>query len=349
MTLYYDAAGNRTAMADGQGQVAYQYDILSRLTKESRTFSVWGGAAHNPYELSYTYKASGQLATLTDPFGAQFVYTYDRAARLRKVTGSDYAGVTTYAQDVEYRAWGGVKSARFGDSYSQTTSYDAQMRPLNYRLTYGTSTSIQRLDYVFYKDGRLGSVTDLDDTAGTAPPDTFRFFSRGYSYDLAGRVTHAGGSNNVFNSAPFNQTYTYDEFGNMTERSGSIGYYPAPTPDTATYANNRRQGWTYDADGRLTISPGTNPRTWAYDAAGRMTSVTETVGMSSDTLSLSYDGDGLTAREAKTGGSAPGTEYLVRSSVLGGEVVTRLTAAGEKEYTYVPAGGLARRGRSARP
>lgn len=45
-------------------------------------------------------------------------------------------------------------------------------------------------------------------------------------------------------------------------------------------------------------------------------------------------------RETKTGGSARGAHYLVRSMVLGGAVVTRLTADGEKEYTYVPAGGL---------
>ena len=58
------------------------------------------------------------------------------------------------------------------------------------------------------------------------------------------------------------------------------------------------------------------------------------------TLSLSYDGDGRQAREAVVGGASPSTYYMVRSSVLGGEVLTRLTAAGAKAYTYVPAGGL---------
>src|SRR5207248_961951 len=83
-----------------------------------------------------------------------------------------------------------------------------------------------------------------------------------------------------------------------------------------------------------------NARTWSYDVAGRLTSTTETSGTSSVTHSSNYDGDGRSVREAQVGGSLPATYYLVRSSVLGGEVVTRLTAAGAKAYTYVPAEGL---------
>jgi hypothetical protein len=56
--------------------------------------------------------------TLTDQFGSQFSYGYDRAGLLQEVKGSSYANVTTYASNVEYRAWGGVKSAAFGNGAS---------------------------------------------------------------------------------------------------------------------------------------------------------------------------------------------------------------------------------------
>lgn len=342
VTFEYDAAGNRKRMDYNRPEAGgandyftYEYDVQSRLTKETRHFA---GLADPDHDLNYTYTLSGQLKTVTDPFGAQFTYGYDAAGRVTSVTGSAYAGVTNYATGVQYRAWGRVKAAAFGDGSSETTAYDGRMRPSQYRLT-GPTASWQRLDYTFNADDRLRLVTDLDDTQGTLPPSTLRFFSLRYGYDHAGRVVNAGGAGGQI---PYMQTYAYDAFGNMTSRSGAY-WYQQSLSDSGTYVNNRRQGWTYDADGRLTISPAntsSNRRDWAYDAAGRLASTTETSGTTTDTLTTSYDGDGRTVREAKTGGSAPGTHYLVRSTVLGGEVVTRLTGAGAKEDTYVPAGGL---------
>jgi YD repeat-containing protein len=326
----YDAVGNRTRMDDGQGSETYSYDVLSKLSSETRYFNNLGAS----YSLSYTYNLAGQLKSLSDPFGAQFNYARDAAGRLTDVTGSAYAGVTSYVSNARYRAWGAVKSASFGDANSETVSYDSRMRPSQYR-------GPQREDFAYYADGRLQTITDLDDGQGSNPPSTLHFFSRSYTYDLAGRVTHGGGTNNTL--SPFQQDYTYDEFDNMTSRAGSNGYEsPVPT-DTAHYTNGRRDGWTYDADGRLTLSPAnasSNQRTWAYDPAGRLTSTTETSSSGSVTLSSDYDGDGQSVREAQVGGSLPATYYLVRSSALSGEVVTRLTASGAKAYTYVPAEGL---------
>jgi YD repeat-containing protein len=329
----YDAAGNRTRMDDGHGWQTYSYDVLSRMSSETRYFNALGAS----YTLNYpSYTQSGQLKTLTDPFGAQFYYGYDAAGQVISVTGSAYAGITSYATGVQYRAWGEVKAATFGDGMSQTTAYDGRMRPAQYRLTGGFGA--QRLDYAFNADDRLRLVTDLDDGQGSNPPATLRFWSQVRSYDHVGRIVHGGG----VAQAPFQQSYGYDAFGNMTSRAGTYGYQTGQS-DTSTYVNNRRQGWTYDADGRLILSPAnssSNRRDWTYDAAGRLVITVETAGVSTDTVTLSYDGDGRVVRESKTGGSAPGTSYLVRSTVFDGEVITRLTAAGAKQYTYVPAGRL---------
>ncbi|HEX8501128.1 MAG TPA: hypothetical protein VF659_11115, partial [Pyrinomonadaceae bacterium] len=334
-SFQYDAAGNRTQMNDGQGWQTYTYDTTSRLTSESRYFYGLGIT----YTMSYTYNLAGQVKSVTDPFNSTIYHGYDNAGRVENVTGTAYAGVSTYASAIRYRAWGGVKSASFGDNSYQTTSYDGRMRPWQYRLS-STWGSWQRLDYSYYGDGRLSTVTDLDDGQGSNPPSTLHFMSRSYVYDHLGRVTFAGGTNTT---PPFRQNYAYNEFDNMTSRTGSNGYNGAYISDTATYTNNRRDGWTYDADGRLTYSPAnsnSNARSWNYDAAGGLASTTETSSNGSTTLSLSYDGDGQPIRESTTGGSSPGTFYLVRSTALKGEILTRLKSNGTKAYTYVPAVGV---------
>jgi YD repeat-containing protein len=348
-TFQYDAAGNRKVMDDGPGWVTYEYDMLSRPTKESRHFDGLNAAVpNNLYELTYTYTPSGKLKTLSDPFGAQFTYHFDRAGQLRKVTGSPYATVSTYAQDVEYRAWGGVKSASFGDNAAQTTSYDSRMRPLQYRLAGGSATP-QREDFTYYADGRLKRITDLDD--GTRQTSLrYHTMSRAYTYDHVGRVKEAGGhaaaepGGNTGSPnwpSPYLQSYGYDGFDNLTSRSGTYGYRMSQA-DTPSYVNNRRQGWDYDAGGRVTHStdPNGSERTWTYDAAGRLVTTAETAAGVTSTLTQAHDGDGRLVHSSN--GSTAGTDYEVRSSVLGGEVVTRLNQQGGKGYTYVPAGGLVR-------
>jgi len=62
----YDAAGNRTSMTDGLGSVSYNYNTLSQLTSETRTFTGVGSFA-----LSYAYNLSGELTSVTNPWSAQ--------------------------------------------------------------------------------------------------------------------------------------------------------------------------------------------------------------------------------------------------------------------------------------
>jgi YD repeat-containing protein len=335
VTYGYDAAGNRTSMSDGQGSTTYSYDALSRLQSEQRHIN----ALNRDYTLSYSYTLSGQLQSITDPFGSVINYGYDSTGRLGSVTGSAYANLTSYVSNIQYRAWGAVKSATYGDSSYSTTQYNSRLQPNQYRLWNGNATSRLREDFAYYDDGRLHTITDLDDTQGTNPPTTLRFMSRSYAYDHAGRVTSGGGSPA---QTPFIQGYGYDAFNNLTSRSGSYGWQYSQT-DTATYTNNKRTGWTYDADGRLTYSPA-NPsssaRTWVYNAAGQLISVTETTASSNLTDTNGYDGDAQLVSEVVTGGYSPSTDYLIRSSVLDAEVIVKLDVAGNRAITYVPAGGL---------
>ena len=339
VTFGYDAAGNRSSMTDGQGTVNYQYDASSRLTSETRNFTT----LNRSYTLSYEYNLSGALAKLTEESsGANFVYTHDAIGRLTEVKGSPFAGVTNYVTGIQYRAWGGIKSASYGNNSVATISYNSRLQPKEFRLidnTYNLNLMLE--NYSYYNDGRLWTLTDLDDAPGNNPPSTLRFLTRSYQYDMLGRVTFGGGSQ----STPFKQFYDYDEFGNMKNRSGSYYYGPFQS-EAATYTDNRRNGWTHDPEGQVISSPASSTddaRTMSYNAAGQLVRTVNTATGSTVTYDASYDGDGRSVRESQvtTGNGASSTvAYIVRSTVLDGQEVTRLDQAGNKTSTSVPADGL---------
>jgi hypothetical protein len=82
-----------------------------------------------------------------------------------------------------------------------------------------------------------------------------------------------------------------------------------------------------------------------YDAAGRLFRNIDTATNRTVDYRPSYDGDGKSASEwsqtTQNGYPSPATSsYIVRSTVLRGEILTRLNQNGNKSTTYVPAEGL---------
>ncbi len=148
----------------------------------------------------------------------------------------------------------------------------------------------------------------------------------------------------------YSQNYSYHALNNLTSRFGTY-YYQSQTSDSATFLNNRRQdpNWSYYADGQVKHSPleydanfnESVYRDWSYDAAGRMVQVQETLTNPSSvsTYKTSYDGDGQPVRESTTKTSSNTTGYMIRSSVLGGRVLTRLDSSGNKLTTVVNVDG----------
>jgi YD repeat-containing protein len=342
----YDAAGNRTLMSHSVNNVAqdsatYVYDQLSRLTSETRHLNALEGfSTQGNYSIGYSYTLGGELQSVTDPFNSTTNYSYDTAGRTSSVTGT-YGGTNyNYATGVQYRAWGAVKAASFGDGSSETVpQFNSRLQPTQFRLMYGQSSS-QRDDYSYYDDGRLKQFTDLDDTMAVV--GQFHYMSRVYNYDQSARVKTVGPIPGTNVPPPFSASYGYDVFDNMTSRSGQYGLHPFAS-DSSTYTNNRRNGWTYDADGRLTTSADattSSSRTWSYDAAGEKTSVAETVGSTTTTNTMAYDGDGQLVFESVASPSSTTSDYLIHSTGLGGAVLNRLDSSGANSITYVPANGL---------
>jgi YD repeat-containing protein len=338
VSFAYDAVGNRTSMTDGLGGKTYQYDQLSRLTSETRTISGVG-----TYPLSYAYNLADELTSITDPFGAQLGYSYDTIGRVDSVTGTNFASVPTYASNMKYRAWGGLKELDYGNTRTLAMTYNSRLQPASF-----TVTGVISKTYDYQPDGRRSFSHDLIATK----------FDRSYKYDHAGRITEAlsgpeARNEGTSNLRPYKQTFSYDPFGHMVERpvnlwwSGGGGGF-----EHQEYQNERNVNWGYDADGNL---PDSGEVQYTIDAAGRTSktvSTTESVygdlestvwGYSHD-VTQGLDGDGQAIRKvvAETtidytegNTTTTKTQYLVRSSVLKGQVLTEMSDTGQKQRTFV--------------
>lgn len=323
----YDAAGNRTAMYDGQGSVMYTYNNLAQLTSETRSFSGLGY-----YELSYGYNLAGELNNITNPWGAQVGYDYDKAGRLTNVSGSGYSGVSNYSSGITYRAFGAIKGMNYGDTRALSTAYDARLRA----TTWNVSSVIgynYNYDYFNEHTGRVTYAGSVYDSS----------LDRSYEYDNAGRLatSHTGAEARAAAwtgqwgtmDGPYSQGYDYDVWGNVTHKYGWGGEVQGGSAGQSSdhyysYTGNRRDDFSYDAAGNLTNDLGQN---FAYDATGQQSSAS----YGGYSLTQEYDGDGLRIKKAENGTV---TDYL-RSTVLGGQVIAEISGSGVWQRGYVYQGG----------
>ena len=321
----YDAAGNRTSMTDGLGSAAYNYNQVSRLTSETRTLTSVGA-----FTLSYAYNLSGELTSVTNPWGAQVGYNYDTVGRATAVSGSGYASLTSYVSNITYRAFG-MKGMSYSNGKTLSLQYDNRMRATQWSVP-----GVMRWDYSYTNfgenTGRVTSAKNLDD--GT--------LDRSYDYDQVGRMWashsgrearwHLGQEAHTGADGPYAYNNSYDQWGNITSRNG---WGVVNASYTASYANNRRVGFGYDASGNLTSD---GSQTYTYDATGQQATA------SGAGLSQSYDGDTLRAKKVENGT----TTYYLRSSVLGGQVMAEVNSSGAwtRGFVYLDGQLLALQGGS---
>ena len=351
----YDAAGNRTSMADGLGNVSYQYNSLSQMISETRTFSDPNNTAINGVTrtLSYDYNLAGQLKKITDPTNSTINYTYDQTGRLNIIGGADnlYAGVTQYASAFQYRAWGALKHLTYGNGVNLNFEHNGRLQISRFEAVNSAGQMLIGKEYQ-YTSNMPNNLTN-DGHVKYSKDLLMNQLDRTYRYDQVGRllegVTGAearqmkeSGVDDWSNiNGPYWQVYGYDEGNHMSYRvwrtwentNGQPGVYsPWRAYDFTTYENNRVNGWQYDADGRLTSNvTNTGGFTYSYEAAGQLLSSAEP-GRS---LVQSLDGDG---RKIKLTENTAVTYYL-RSSVLSNIVISELDQNASKRRTYVYAGG----------
>ncbi|HWN08814.1 MAG TPA: S8 family serine peptidase [Pyrinomonadaceae bacterium] len=324
----YDSAGHRTSMSDGLGSVNNSYNNLAQLTSETRNFNGVGS-----YTLSYGYNLAGELASITNPWGAQVSYGYDKAGRVNTVNGAGYAGVSNYANSLTYRAFGAIKGMTYGNSqnaHTLTTTYDNRLRTTSRKVANVLGYNYN-YDYFNEKTGRVTYAENTASGGGATNGAADRTLDRSYEYDQLGRlaISHSGAEAGAHAysgqwgtaDGPYSQGYEYDAWGNVTHKYGWGGEVQGGSPSQSTditysYTNNRRNGFSYDAAGNLTNDLGQN---FTYDATGQQT----LASYSGYSLAQSYDGDGLRVKKNDNGSQT----YYLRSSVLGGQVVAEIVWA----------------------
>src|SRR3569832_1094970 len=245
-------------MVDGLGSVTYNYNSLSRMTSETRYISQ--PTTPLSYSISYQYNFAGQLTSITDPNTKTINYTRDAIGRLSTINGPSFAGVTSYLSGLQYRAWGAVRHANYGNGRTSDATYNSRMKAATFLIP-----AVMSKTYDYYADGTLKASSDLLDHR----------FDRLYCWDHAARFggaysgAEARGEGPSTNR-PYKQLYAYDAMGHLTQRTNS-SWSVGPTTTSDSYTNDRHnpvgQLWQYDADGNLLMMPGA---AYTYDAGGRI-------------------------------------------------------------------------------
>ncbi len=361
----YDALGNRTKMTDDMGETNYYYNQLSQMTSETRTFAdTLADAPTGGFTVSYTYTLGGQLASIKDPFNDQINYTHDKLGRLTSVDGATaFGSVTNYADSPHYRAWGALQSLDYGNGVNMEMTFNNRLQADTFKLTKPTANeTYMDKEYEYYADGRLRKLNDKI-TYGSQDGQQDSF-DRLTTYDHVGRPkvglsgAEARGETvapaDRENKVPYHQSYTFNAFNNMTQRLnehwGRSYWYGVDFNLGYTYQNNRisNAGWQHDADGRVTQSAYPDDVVEAtYDAKGQL------IRLYKDYISevnRYYDGNGSEVKRKRfswetdqngENGSWEEAEkkYFVRSTVLGGQVISEVGSTGRKTRTFVFAAG----------
>ncbi|HKP84132.1 MAG TPA: hypothetical protein VJT69_19095 [Pyrinomonadaceae bacterium] len=330
----YDAAGNRTSMSDGMGTVSYQYNQLSRLTSESRTFNDPANTAINGVvrTISYDYNPAGQISSITNPFGAVINYGFDATGRMNSISGTGYP-VSQFVTGMTYRAWNTLKSQTNGNGFTESATYNSRLQMTGFEVRKSTNEIVMSTSNQYYNDGQLKFSDALDER-----------FDRAFSYDHAGRIkeTYTGSEARDFNNntsgstptGPYRQSFQYNAFNQLTQQTDRL--WSVSDTTTTSYANNRRVGWTYDAAGRLLVEDSVS---YTIDAAGRITH-TESPGFSN---SVDFDGNGQVIKETKVrppvlGHTITIKTYSLSATPLGNAVVVELNPSGGMNKEFVHAG-----------
>ena len=342
-TSTLDGAGRTTAIATSgtsSDSLTEAYDDLDRLTSISRA-----GTAIT----TYTYNPDGSAATRTDHDAAgtdrASSFTYTATGQLATATLPGSFGTAAYTWGLDAN----LATRTWGSSVSGTYTYDRAKRPIGLSIKFGASVSgsiARTYDRVGNALSETQTLSGVSTSSGLAGGSTATF-----AYDAANRLTSSYFGSSQSPVAP--RAYTYDLDSNRTSvtESGTVFYYfydatdelikKGPNPD-----GSGASAFGYDALGQLLTSqpslPGSGvvrPTTYAYDPVGHLS------GITADGVTTSFTIDTLGRHAGQTVGANPTTTYAylgtadtVSSSAVGGTLTTysAIDAIGDRLTTGTP-------------
>jgi RHS repeat-associated protein len=350
LTFTYDRFGQVTGLTDAQQHTTtLSYDNAGNVI---RTTHASGGVT------AATYDGVGRLASFTDARGSTFHYTYDGLDRLTEMVQPDTSATRyTYGCCSLQSISDASGTLRF--EYDQANRLTRFINAKNQRIHYGYDAN-GNLTTLTYPDGkvvryiydaahRLQTVTDWlgnstvynYDAAGNLLSHlNANGTLTGYQYD-AGNLLMALINANATGKIIASYRSAFDRQGNRTHMMtfAPPGATPGPQRVTHTYgADNRLQtvnesAFTHDANGNLTVTAGTPPKTYTYDALDRLTQVTF------PGYQAQYHYDVLGHRIARTVDGTT-TQYIVNPNGAGSQVLAETDGAGNIVAYYVYGLGL---------
>jgi len=155
------------------------------------------------YSMGMSYDPAGREKQLTYPDGEVVTYSYDDAGRL--------SSAVPYVDSLQYSSTNQLVSEWFGNDTSLTNTYDPQRLWLNTAaVTNNAGASLYSASYTHDPAARLCSQTITNPTAVTTA----------FKYDSLNRLVDASSTTDP----SLNQSWTYNEIGNMTFNS-KVGPY----------------------------------------------------------------------------------------------------------------------------
>lgn len=331
VTYTYDsgtnAIGHLTGLTDQAGSASYSYDVLGRLSSETR---VIGGVSKS---ISYDYNLDGSLKALHYPSGAVVTYTPDSAGRI--LSAMDSGNSINYVTGSTYQADGQMTGFVSGNAVTNSFSYNKRLQPVNMSAA-SPSQTVFSIGYDFH----VGNGTTGSNNGNVWNIYNYRDRTRDqtFNYDLLNRLTSAQNAGTNCAATTVNgkteywgNSYGYDPWGNLIGKS--VTKCSAENLTLTALANNQLSGYGYDSAGNMTSDP-TDGVNASYDAENRIASATR----GGVTTSYVYDADGN--RVEKSGGGT-GTLYwymtpgIVAESDLAGNL--------KSEYVFFNGERVARR------
>jgi RHS repeat-associated protein len=331
-----NAKGKLTSLADQAGTASYSYDVLGRLTGETRVIS---GISKS---LSYGYNVDGSIKTMTYPSGATVTYTPDSASR--SVSAIDSAHSINYATGATYNAPGSMVYLINGSTgtfagMTNTYSYNKRLQPINMSSVLPSQT-VYSIGYDFHLgSGNNGNVWGITNYKDANRNQTF-------TYDALNRLASAQNTGTdclakvLQNKNEYwGNSYSYDAWGNLTNKivtkCGAEGL--GVTADVHNWIHaTSTPDYQYDAAGNMTFNATPPTQNYSYDPENRLTGAAG--------YAYIYDADGNRVEKVTPpppATPANGTLYWYMTPGIVGE--SDLAGTLKSEYVFFDGERVARR------
>ena len=356
---YFYKGGDLSTGSNVDHKAIDSYDALGRPLVQRQLFKL-NGTWSPTYQITRDYNRAGAVISQTYPSGHAVSYAYDAAGRSATFSGNLGDGTTrTYSSNASYSPFGGLSKEQFGTSTAtyhkafyniRGQLFDTRVSSVNDTWDWNRGRLIR-----YYSSNHLWgqSGTDNNDNVLFAenwiPPDNATLdqadtvMEDSYTYDSLNRLssvteqrmTAAGGW--VW-SQQFQQSYTYDRWGNRTINPASWGTGINErqfTVDTATNRLGVPVGQTgvmsYDNAGNLTSDTYTGAGNRTYDAGNKMLTAVDNTGQTSR---YTYDADGNRTRRQVASSQEEWQIYGIDSELVAEYRASSPATAPEKEYGY---------------